>query len=63
MAVQTAKEPLPRVSTPEPLPGRKNVEVEAKEAKEDLTDKPPEFDYGGQTDFYIDRPVSRLRLS
>jgi hypothetical protein len=57
MAVQTLKEPVPRVSTPEPLPGRKNVEVEAKEAKEELTDKPPEFDFGAQTDFYIDRPV------
>jgi len=47
-----------QVATPEPLPGRVNVQVETEEIREELTDKAPEGNFGVQTDFYIDRPVS-----
>jgi hypothetical protein len=47
-----------RVATPEPLPGRVNVQVETEEVREELTDKAPEGTFDAQTDFYIDRPVA-----
>ena len=52
--------PERQISTPEPLPGRVNLQVQTEVLKEELTDKPPEGDFGAQTDFYIDRPVIYL---
>ena len=37
--------------------GRRNFEVQTEPPKEDVTEKPPEYDYGAQTDYFIDRPV------
>lgn len=58
-----------RVSTPDPIPGRINVQVETEVLREELTDQlgekvsgvggveGVENEFGAQTDFYIDRPV------
>jgi len=54
---QKIPEEQPRVATPEPLPGRVNLDIQTEALKEELTDKPPEGDFGAQTDFFIDRPV------
>lgn len=40
-----------------PGAGRRNFEVQTEPPKEDVTEKPPEYDYGAQTDYFIDRPV------
>ena len=58
MDVQRDFEP----GTPEPIMGRRHVELQTDEFVEQLTDKPPEYEKDTQTDFYIDRPVERLFL-
>lgn len=37
--------------------GRRNFEVQTEPPKEDVAEKPPEYDYGAQTDYFVDRPV------
>ena len=46
------------IRTPEPPEGRHNIDIQTEQFVEQLTDKPPEYETGCQTDFYIDRPVS-----
>jgi hypothetical protein len=48
------------IKTPEPLPGRVNLDVQTEPFVENLTDKPTEFEIGVQSDFYIDRPPTPL---
>ena len=48
------------IRTPEPPEGRHNIDIQTEQFVEQLTDKPPEYETGCQTDFYIDRPVSYL---
>ena len=48
------------IKTPEPLPGRINLDVQTEPFVENLTDKPTEFEIGVQSDFYIDRPPTPL---
>ena len=48
------------IKTPEPLPGRVNLDVQTEPFIENLTDKPTEFEIGVQSDFYIDRPPTPL---
>lgn len=43
--------------TPEPLPGRQNIDIQTDQFVEELTDKPPQYEIGVQSDFYIDRSV------
>lgn len=62
MAKEVQRQPITQseerqIATPEPIPGRINVQVETEEIREELTDKAAEGNYGAQTDFYIDRPV------
>ena len=46
--------------TPEPLEGRINFETQTDTLYENLTDKPPQYEQGVQSDFYIDRPPTPL---
>ena len=48
------------IKTPEPVEGRVNFETQTDAFVENLTDKPPEFEVGVQSDFYIDRPPTPL---
>ncbi|CAI2386911.1 unnamed protein product [Moneuplotes crassus] len=48
------------IKTPEPLPGRVNLDIQTEPFVENLTDKPTEFEIGVQSDFYIDRPPTPL---
>jgi hypothetical protein len=45
------------VRTPEPLPGRQNIDIQTDQFVEELTDKPPQYEIGVQSDFYVDRSV------
>jgi len=36
---------------------RKAFATQTEPAKEDAIEKPPEYDYGAQTDFIVERPV------
>ena len=49
-----------RPPTPEPVPGRKHIDVQTEEYLEELTDRPPERDQITQTDPLMDRPPSPL---
>lgn len=48
------------IRTPEPVPGRQNIDIQTDQFVEELTDKPPEYEIGVQSEFYIDRPVSAI---
>lgn len=48
------------IKTPEPIPGRVNLDIQTEPFVENLTDKPTEFEIGVQSDFYIDRPPTPL---
>lgn len=49
-----------RPTTPEPVPGRKHIDVQTDDYLEELTDRPPEKDQVTQTDPLMDRPPSPL---
>lgn len=49
-----------RPNTPEPVPGRKHIDVQTDDYLEELTDRPPEKDQVTQTDPLMDRPPSPL---
>lgn len=49
-----------RPTTPEPVPGRKHIDVQTDDYLEELTDRPPEKDQNTQTDPLMDRPPSPL---
>lgn len=48
------------IKTPDPIPGRVNLDIQTEPFVENLTDKPTEFEIGVQSDFYIDRPPTPL---
>ena len=48
------------LSTPDPIEGRVNFETQTDQYVEELNDKPPAFEIGVQSDFYIDRPPTPL---
>ncbi|KAJ4461006.1 putative Flagellar radial spoke protein 3 [Paratrimastix pyriformis] len=50
----------PTPSTPEPVAGRKHIEIQTEQYLEELSDKVPEFEVATQTDFFLDRPTSPL---
>jgi radial spoke head protein 3 len=49
------------ISTPEPVEGRQNIDIQTDVRVEEITDKPPEYEIGVQSDFYIDRPVRNYK--
>lgn len=49
-----------RPATPEPVPGRKHIDVQTDDYLEELTDRPPERDQVTQTEPLMDRPPSPL---
>lgn len=49
-----------RVSTPEPLAGRKHMDIQTDSYMEELTERTVEFEAETQTDFLLDRPPSPL---
>lgn len=49
-----------RVPSPEPVPGRKHIDVQTDDYLEELTDRPPEKDQNTQTEPLMDRPPSPL---
>lgn len=46
--------------TPEPIPGRRHIDVQTENFLEELTDKVPEVDEETQTEAFMDRPPSPL---
>lgn len=55
-ANQTTK----RAGTPEPMPGRKHMDIQTDSYLEELTERTVEFEAETQTDFLLDRPPSPL---
>mmetsp|Transcript_78924 Transcript_78924/g.218372 ORF Transcript_78924/g.218372 Transcript_78924/m.218372 type:complete len:460 (-) Transcript_78924:97-1476(-) len=49
-----------RVGTPEPVPGRKHMDIQTDSYLEELTERTVEFEAETQTDFLLDRPASPL---
>merc|ERR1719201_2015696 len=49
-----------RAGTPEPVPGRKHMDIQTDTYLEELTDRTVEFEAETQTDFLLDRPPSPL---
>lgn len=58
--VRSQKKGIRRPSTPEPVPGRKHIDVQTDDYLEELTDRPPERDQVTQTEPLMDRPPSPL---
>mmetsp|Transcript_19722 Transcript_19722/g.27355 ORF Transcript_19722/g.27355 Transcript_19722/m.27355 type:complete len:358 (-) Transcript_19722:307-1380(-) len=52
--------PIPRSSTPEPVPGRKHTEAQTDNFLEELHDKPYEAEISTQTDHLLDYPTAPL---
>ena len=48
--------PNRNIPTPEPVPGRVNIDTQTERYVEELTDKPPTVEEGVATEFYLDRP-------
>lgn len=44
------------VRTPEPLPGRQNIDIQTDQFVEELTDKAPCYEIGCQTEIKIEKP-------
>lgn len=44
------------IPSPEPVPGRRHMDLQTDEFREYLTDKPEENEVGVATDFFLDRP-------
>jgi len=51
-----------RPGTPEPVPGRKHMDIQTDSYLEELTERTVEFEAETQTDFLLDRPPSPLFL-
>merc|ERR1719316_1884338 len=49
-----------RAGTPEPMPGRKHMDIQTDSYLEELTERTVEFEAETQTDFLLDRPPSPL---
>mmetsp|Transcript_14294 Transcript_14294/g.33602 ORF Transcript_14294/g.33602 Transcript_14294/m.33602 type:complete len:393 (-) Transcript_14294:144-1322(-) len=49
-----------RVGTPEPVPGRRHMDIQTDSYLEELTERTVEFEAETQTDFLLDRPPSPL---
>jgi hypothetical protein len=49
-----------RAGTPEPVPGRKHMDIQTDSYLEELTERTVEFEAETQTDFLLDRPPSPL---
>ncbi|RYG43075.1 hypothetical protein EON68_00945, partial [archaeon] len=49
-----------RPNTPEPVAGRSHAEIQTETFLEVLSDRPPEFEVGVQTDATIDRPPTPI---
>lgn len=50
------------IRTPEPIPGRQNIDVQTDQFVEELTDKAPFYEIGSQTDFIIEKPPLALSI-
>jgi len=46
----------------EPGFDKRSFGIQTEPPKEDVVEKPPEYEYGAQTDFFIDRPVIQKNL-
>merc|ERR550532_178151 len=55
-----ANESKKRPGTPEPVPGRKHMDIQTDSYLEELTERTVEFEAETQTDFLLDRPPSPL---
>lgn len=55
-----ASETKKRVGTPEPVVGRKHMDIQTDKFLEELTERTVEFEAETQTDFLLDRPPSPL---
>mmetsp|Transcript_20385 Transcript_20385/g.43476 ORF Transcript_20385/g.43476 Transcript_20385/m.43476 type:complete len:483 (-) Transcript_20385:359-1807(-) len=55
-----ANQPKKRASTPEPVAGRKHMDIQTDSYLEELTERTVEFEAETQTDFLLDRPPSPL---
>jgi len=44
------------IPSPEPVHGRRHMDLQTEEYREILTDKPEEHEVGVATEFYLDRP-------
>ena len=48
--------------TPEPIPGRQNIDIQTDQFVEELTDKAPNYEIGCQTDISLERAVIKLYI-
>merc|ERR1740121_3395615 len=55
-----ANQPKKRAGTPEPVSGRKHMDIQTDSYLEELTERTVEFEAETQTDINLDRPVSPL---
>lgn len=55
-----ANQTVKRSGTPEPIPGRKHMDIQTDSYLEELTERTVEFEAETQTDFLLDRPPSPL---
>jgi len=53
---EIASYPNRDIPSPEPVYGRRHLEIQTDEYREILTDKPEEHEVGVATEFYLDRP-------
>lgn len=58
--VMRASQTRRRVGTPEPVAGRKHMDMQTERYLEELTERTVDFDIGAQTDYLLDRPSSPL---
>mmetsp|Transcript_75884 Transcript_75884/g.195527 ORF Transcript_75884/g.195527 Transcript_75884/m.195527 type:complete len:461 (-) Transcript_75884:184-1566(-) len=58
--LQRANQTKKRPGTPEPVSGRKNMDIQTDSYLEELTERTVEFEAETQTDFLLDRPPSPL---
>eukprot|EP00294_Goniomonas_avonlea_P016186 CAMPEP_0114552940 /NCGR_PEP_ID=MMETSP0114-20121206/7389_1 /TAXON_ID=31324 /ORGANISM="Goniomonas sp, Strain m" /LENGTH=332 /DNA_ID=CAMNT_0001737843 /DNA_START=220 /DNA_END=1218 /DNA_ORIENTATION=+ len=54
------QERLAKPSTPEPVEGRKHMDIQTDVFLEEISDRPVEADVGSQTDAFMDRPPSPM---
>jgi hypothetical protein len=58
--LQRANQTKKRAGTPEPVAGRKNMDIQTDSYLEELTERAVEFEAEAQTEFLLDRPPSPL---
>merc|ERR1719181_1253297 len=60
--IMRANQTKRRVGTPEPVVGRKHIDIQTDSYLEELTERTVEFEAETQTDFLLDRPPSPLYM-